>query len=317
MKRMRTINALFIIAISLTLFSCSSEPGHSVEQNITVNAASASAAEQLDLQAVGELVKVAKNAEDLENKLNAGGSVNNLDLDEDGDVDYINVQGYGEGAARGFSLYVNLTETETLEVANIEIERDESGDAQVYMTGNEQIYGSGHSYHSHYRASDFLLMAYLFNPSWHPYYHRPYYRGYYPGYYHSYRPVPYSAYSTRTRTITKTSTVNRTSAKNPAPKRKSKISSPNKGKSSSKIKSTLKNPSKSQKSFQAKNPSNKVGTGGFGSKKNTSSSKSSTKGTSGSKSGSSAKKKTTPRKPAPKKKSSRGSSKKSSGGSRR
>jgi len=236
------------------------------QNNITIQAASVQASDGLDLQAVGQMVKKAKNAEDLEKMINVEGGPNNLDLDEDSETDYLNVQGYGEGNARGFSIFVNMTETETQEVASIEIEKAIDGSAQVYTTGNEQIYGANHSYYSNYRASDFILMAYLFSPSWSPYYHRPYYRGYYPSYYRAYHPVSRTVYRTRTKAITKTSTVKRTSAKNPAPKRKSNITSPNKGKSSSKIKATLNNPTKSQKSFQAKNPSKTVKTGGFGNK---------------------------------------------------
>jgi hypothetical protein len=73
--------------------------------------------DNLDLQALGELVKTSSNAEDMEAKLNASGSINNLDLDGDGNVDYIKVTEYGDGNARGFSFTVDLANGEKQEIA--------------------------------------------------------------------------------------------------------------------------------------------------------------------------------------------------------
>ena len=64
-------------------------------------------AEGLDLKTLTEVVKTAKGAEDLEKRLNEPGGINNLDLNEDGKVDFISVTEYGNKKdAYGFSLTV-------------------------------------------------------------------------------------------------------------------------------------------------------------------------------------------------------------------
>lgn len=68
----------------------------------TVTATSNVPGQGLDLQALIGLTKQAKNAEELERLLNQPGSINNLDLDEDGNVDYIRVQEYGGGNTKNF-----------------------------------------------------------------------------------------------------------------------------------------------------------------------------------------------------------------------
>ena len=76
-------------------------------QQTTIN----DAASGLDLIAVGELVKNAKDAESFERALNdPSEKVNNLDLDENGKIDYIKVTEYGTVNLRGFSLTTELAE---------------------------------------------------------------------------------------------------------------------------------------------------------------------------------------------------------------
>ena len=61
-------------------------------QDVTVVAPSSEAADGLDLQAVAELFKDAKDLEAFEKSLNDPEiGVNNLDLDDNGDVDFIRV----------------------------------------------------------------------------------------------------------------------------------------------------------------------------------------------------------------------------------
>jgi hypothetical protein len=164
------------------------------------------ASDGLDLRAVGALVKEAESAQDLERRLNREGGINNLDLNADGKVDFIHVTEYGGEQAKGFSLTVQPAEGETQEVATIEIEKSASeagaGEpaqqkADVYVRGNDQIYGSQHHhYHSSYPIGSMLLMAYLFRP--HPFYVSPFGFGYYPPYYGGgYSRVSRTTYATR------------------------------------------------------------------------------------------------------------------------
>lgn len=269
------------IFIAIVIGSCNTSPKRTHRQNnYNVNITSqVTAADGLNLKAVGEFIKKVKNAEDLEKKINdATLRINNLDLDEDGKVDYIKVTEYGDKADKsfkGFSLVAILSKAkDEQEVATIEVEKSGDG-ANVQVTGNKQIYGSGHHYHSHYSSSNLLLWAWLWSPR--PYWHSPFHYGYYPSYYRSYSVVSVNSYRSRTRGYTSGSSYKKSATS----KVKSKATSPNKAKTSSKVRAPLKNPTTSQKSFQKRNPSKTTRSGGFGK------SSSSRTGTSGSRSSSS------------------------------
>ena len=245
-KTLKIIIGVFIaIVLWMFLFGRSSSPRYG-DVNIQ---AQVTAADGLNLKAVGELVKKAKNAEEFELLLNSPKSVNNLDLNEDGKVDYIHVTEYGNDQAKGFSLTVQPAPGETQEVATIDIEK--SGEkAEVEIKGNEQIYGRNHYHHYSSPLTSFLLMSYLFSP--HRMFFSPWGYGYYPGGYGAYRPVSSSAYRSRTSNITRSSTAQRTSGS----RLNNKSISPNTGKTAKQgIRAPLKTPTRSQKSFQSRNPS--------------------------------------------------------------
>jgi len=189
--------------------------------------------------------------------LNKPGGVNNLDLDENDQVDYINVTEYGDDNSKGFSLTVELSKDDIQEIATIEIEKSED-QAVVQIHGNEQMYGRNHYYHYRSPLTSFLIMSYLFSP--HSYYRSPFGYGMYPGGYRSYRTVPMQSYRSTVAPMNRSSSAQRVSS----PVSKSTVKSPNTGKSSANIRATLKNPSASQKSFQTRNPSKNVRSGGFG-----------------------------------------------------
>lgn len=271
-------SALMVLAALVLLLPTScTEKRTEKSNNVTVVSHVPNAAEGLDLKYVGELVQKVKTPEELEQKLNATGSINNLDLDNNGKVDYINVQGYPKAGtpeatqnpnARGFALSVNLGENEVQEIANILVEKNADNTASVQLTGNEQIYGSNHHYHSSFSLGDALLLSYLFRPGYTPYYHRPYYYGHYPGYYSPYRSVPVSTYrATTSRQYTST-----TYKKTTTPVTKSKITSPTKGKSSNNVRASLSKPTASQKKLQPKS-NKKVNSSGFNKSKSTGASK--------------------------------------------
>ncbi len=255
-KRLNLILVLFSV---LGLAACG-DPVQSNGANYQVNVqpASVSASEGLDLQAVGELAKQAKTAAELEAMLNKPGGVNNLDLDQDGSVDYIRVTEYGSGNTRGFSLTADLGNGQEQEIATINIEKTADG-ANVQLQGNTQIYGNNQYYYSHWTLTDFLILNYLFSP-YHTVYVSPYHYGYYPGYYSPYRAVPVTTYRTYTRTVTRTSTIQKVQS----PKITSSATSPNANKSAASIKAPSRNPAASQTSFKERDTNKSVGTGGFG-----------------------------------------------------
>lgn len=233
------------------------------------------AAEGLDLKAVGELLKKAETAEELETLLNSPAQgVNNLDLNADGKVDYINVTEYGTEKVKGFSLSTQPASGETQELATIEVEKVSDKQAKMQIQGNEQIYGSNHYHHSSFGLTDMLIMSYLFRP--HGFYGSPYGYGRYPGSYSSYATTSRSNYANRTRTATSGSSFqsSRSSTIN------SNTKSPNAGKSAKSVRAPLRNPSSSQKSFQAKSRTSSR-SGGFGRSSSSSSSRRSSSSRSG------------------------------------
>ncbi|MGJ8640472.1 MAG: hypothetical protein ACSHYA_13880 [Opitutaceae bacterium] len=245
-------------------------------QQTTIN----DAASGLNLVAVGELVKAVKDAETLEQKLNdPAEKINNLDLNEDGKVDYIKVTEYGTDNLRGFSLTTELAAGEEQEIATIEIEKTETGYANVQTHGNQQIYGNNHYYHSRVSLTDMLIVGWLFNSNRGGYYSSPWHYGSYPSH--------YSPYSTRSRSNydrdVSSRVSNSTLKSSQTSTLSSTISSPNSNKTAANIKAPLRKPTTTQKSFQARNPSKTVASGGFGkAKKASSPSRPSIKSTSGS-----------------------------------
>jgi uncharacterized membrane protein YgcG len=117
----------------------------------------------LDLVAVTALAKKCKEASDFERLLNSKAeAVNNIDLNDDGRVDYINVTEYGSGDRRGFSLTTELSPGKTQEIATIDFQK-EGEKATVQTTGNSSLYGPGYYRHSSFSMTDALLMGWLFS----------------------------------------------------------------------------------------------------------------------------------------------------------
>ena len=159
--------------------------------------AEASAADGLDLEAVGTLLNQAQNAEELERLLNAANGVNNLDLNADGITDFISVTEFGSGNERGFALSTELAPGEEQEIATILVKQQGQSQADVQIQGNQNLYGPGYYYHSRIGIGEVLLLGWLFRP--HLPYYSPFAWGYYPGYYGGgYRTVSRSQYRSRT-----------------------------------------------------------------------------------------------------------------------
>ncbi len=184
------------------------------QEDVTIVAPTSEAAKGLDLKAVSELFKEAKDLEEFEKALNDPETgVNNLDLDGNGEVDYIRVVEQAADDARLIILQVPLGKDEFQDVATIEVEKTGNEAYSMQVRGNEVIYGPDYyvapvSVHIH----TWPLITWMYAP-----YHRPYrsrfYFGFYPPWWRPYRPVTVSVYRTRTvRFTTRTTfTVTRTS----------------------------------------------------------------------------------------------------------
>jgi hypothetical protein len=250
MKTHNLLIIVFVLLASLAILGCESRTNTMI---------TAYAADGLDLKAVGEILKESKDAQDLEEKLNKPGGVNNLDLDEDDKVDFIKVTSDDQENIRVMKLTAVLSSNgDQQDVATIEVENaDETADVQIH--GNEQIYGHNHYHHSRFGFTDALILYWLFRPRYTPY-SSPWGYGNYPGYYGGgYASEPMTTYRNRTGNMTRGTTYASSSSNRLSKQVKSTTTN-----SSSRIKAPLKNPTSSQRSFQARNPSKQVRSTGFG-----------------------------------------------------
>lgn len=98
--------------------------------------------DHFSLEGALELFKKSSSPEDFERKLNDPQSeVNNLDLNGDGDTDYIRVIDRNEGNVHAFILQAIISRNESQDVAVISLEKLANGKAVLQITGDADIYG--------------------------------------------------------------------------------------------------------------------------------------------------------------------------------
>lgn len=98
--------------------------------------------DHFDLQGALELFKSAKSPEEYEKLLNEKhNGINNLDLNEDGDVDYIRVVDRGDQSAHALVLQAVLGDDLFQDVAVLEIERTADEEAVLQLLGDPDLYG--------------------------------------------------------------------------------------------------------------------------------------------------------------------------------
>ena len=98
--------------------------------------------DQFSLEGALELFKKAGSPEAFEKLLNTESNhVNNLDLNEDGQTDYIRVIGKMENDLHIFVLQVPVSATENQDIAVLELEKNGDNSAIIQIIGDEDIYG--------------------------------------------------------------------------------------------------------------------------------------------------------------------------------
>lgn len=246
------------------------------ETNITTVV---SPADGLDLKLVGVLLQdgKVKNAEELEKELNKEGGINNLDLNSDGNVDFINVTENKSDNPKIKSLDLTTGDTTNLtHIATVEVEK-KGEEYHINMAGNHSVYGEHCHYHSSFHhTGELLFYAWLFSPRPY-YYHPPYYAGFYPAYYGGPR-VVVSQTTYMNRTATQRTTANRnfrgTTASN------TKVKSNNSGKTATSSRSSINAHNKQVKQMSARSTTKPVSKQGFTSRSSSTPSRSSSWGSS-------------------------------------
>lgn len=95
-----------------------------------------------NLEGALDLFKSSNSLEEFEKKLNTENNyVNNLDLNEDGEVDYVKMNEYVEGNTRVIAIQTPVSETESQDIAVIEIEKSGAQSAVIQIVGDEDLYG--------------------------------------------------------------------------------------------------------------------------------------------------------------------------------
>jgi hypothetical protein len=164
--------------------------------------------DNLDLYAVLTLFQKSKTIEAFEKSLNDEQTkINNLDLNLDKKVDFIKVVTKKEDSSFTFILQVDVTKTETQDVAVILVNK-EKGKVSLQMVGDPELYGKDYviepkgnssiTANPGYTGSDPVtvnvpatstiivetvpIVQYVYSPVYVPYY-PPYHYGYYPPYF--------------------------------------------------------------------------------------------------------------------------------------
>ena len=162
--------------------------------------------DNLDLYAVLTLFQKSKTIEAFEKSLNDQETgINNLDLNLDKKVDFIKVVTKKDGDAFTFILQVDVTKTETQDVALILVNKDKKDKVSIQVVGDEDLYGKNYviepkgnssvTANPGYTGADPVtvnvpatntvvvqsapIVQYVYSPAYVPYV-PPYYYGFYP-----------------------------------------------------------------------------------------------------------------------------------------
>ena len=180
--------------IGILIFVLMATLGNLNAQDVTtVKAMSSDISDNLDLEAVASIFGDAENLEDFEKILNDPElQISNLDLNNDGVVDYLRVIEVSTGNTHLVTIQAVLGEDQFQDIATIDVEKDDEGNTQVRVVGDVYMYGP-----------DYVIVpVYVHRPAvyvwfWGPYYrpyYSPYYYGYYPPYYRPWNPYPVYRY---------------------------------------------------------------------------------------------------------------------------
>ncbi|MFD1315772.1 hypothetical protein [Namhaeicola litoreus] len=160
----------------------------------TIEAANADISDNLDLEAVASIFGESKDIEDFERRLNDPKiQINNLDLNNDGEVDYLRVMETASGNVHTLSIESVLAKDQYQQVATIDVVKDKSNKTQVQVVGNVDMYGPNYYINPVYPVVP-VFFTFFWMATYRPWY-SPWYWGYHPPYWNPWR--PYSPYAYR------------------------------------------------------------------------------------------------------------------------
>ena len=184
---MKTKIGILVLALSTSFFTVQAQ-----RMETNVRATSYDISDNLDLDAVASIFGDSENLEDFERRLNdPDNRISNLDLNEDGYIDYLRVIENSSDRNSLVVIQAVLDNDDYQDVATIEVERVSNGNPRVQIVGDAYIYGPDYIIEPYYNRTP-LIFSFFWCPRYTAY-HSPYYWDYYPSYFHSYR--PYSSFN--------------------------------------------------------------------------------------------------------------------------
>jgi hypothetical protein len=98
--------------------------------------------DHFSLEGAIDLFKQSSSIEDFEKRLNEEkNNINNLDLNEDGEIDYLRVEDKMDGDVHAIIIQAPISDSENQDIAVIEIEKTGKETAILQIVGDEEIYG--------------------------------------------------------------------------------------------------------------------------------------------------------------------------------
>ena len=182
-----TVLSLFLAVFLLMNTQCIARKSYSVQiknEDISNN---------LDLEAVASIFGEAMNLEDFERKLNDPYyRISNLDLNNNGAVDYLRVIELNENSVHLIVIQAVLDRNIFQNIATVVVEKTNYRNANVQIVGDPYLYGPNYVIDPIFNYPPAILSFFWGNSyvRW----SSPYYWGYYPGYYHDRRPYTINIY---------------------------------------------------------------------------------------------------------------------------
>ena len=176
--------------------------------------------DNLNLYAVMNLFQESETLEAFERSLNEENSrINNLDLNNDGYVDYLTVSDYTSGNVHTIVLRSVLDRNEYQDVAVFTVEQLRNGEVQIQLIGDEALYGRNYIVEpnyaetpnpgytggtvrrnnvevvttTYYEVAAWPVIRFIYSPRY-VIWRSNWYWGYYPAYWHPWRPFYWHQY---------------------------------------------------------------------------------------------------------------------------
>lgn len=159
---------------------------NSTTTTTTVEASNPDISDNLDLEAVASVFGESKDLEDFEKRLNNPDTqISNLDLNQDGQVDYLRVVSVDKGDEKIVTIQSVLAKDKYQDVATIDVKKENN---TVQVIGDVNIYGPDYYIYPAFAVTP-LIMDWFWGPFFTPWI-SPFYWGFYPPFFRPWRPFP-------------------------------------------------------------------------------------------------------------------------------